>query len=167
MTIKEDILKHLKTNSCSRKELPSIFPNTDPRIINNILTSLIMSGKLLCKKGQFSLAAKKSKMGNVRVEIEGIWFDSKKEGARYSVLKMLERTGKIKDLKLQVPFVVIDTIMWRDKKLSAIKYIVDFTYIDQDGILTAEDVKGRVLDVYRLKRQLFIPRYPEYRFIET
>lgn len=167
MSIKEDILKYLKTTPCSRKELPGIFPKTDPRIVNNTLTSLIMSGKLLCKKGEFSAATKKSKMGNIRVEYDGIIFASKKEGSRYLVLKMLLDTEIITDLKLQVPVIVIDSYVWNGKKLSAIKYLIDFTYIDQDGTLTAEDVKGRVLPVYRLKRQLFLQRHPEYRFIET
>ena len=167
MSTRTDIIKLLKETPCSRKEIQEKFPKIKSGEMDYIINSLIMSSTLLVQANRFSIAPKKSKMGNIRVEIDGIKFDSKKEGSRYSVLKMLERTGKIKDLKRQERFIVIDPIVWSCKKLSAIKYVVDFTYIDQDGILTAEDVKGRVLPVYRLKRQLFLQRYPEYRFIET
>ena len=47
------------------------------------------------------------KYRNEKVIVDGISFDSKKEAARYRELKMLERSGAISGLKMQVPFELI------------------------------------------------------------
>lgn len=44
-----------------------------------------------------------NKYRNNKVEYDGIIFDSKKEAKRYAELKLLERTGRIKELRRQVP----------------------------------------------------------------
>ena len=44
--------------------------------------------------------------------VDGIKFDSKKEAARYEVLKGLERVGKIDRLELQPRFEVQESSMW-------------------------------------------------------
>jgi hypothetical protein len=51
---------------------------------------------------------KKHKYGAKRTEVMGIKFDSKKEANRYLELKMLARAGKIRDLKLQPKFLLLD-----------------------------------------------------------
>ena len=48
-----------------------------------------------------------SKYGAVKMIIDGITFDSRKEARRYTELKLLERTGKITDLQRQVKFRLI------------------------------------------------------------
>ena len=48
----------------------------------------------------------RSKYNARKTEIDGIKFDSAKEAARYAELKLLRDAGKIKDLQLQVPFVL-------------------------------------------------------------
>ena len=48
-----------------------------------------------------TIKKKKPKFGNKKVERDGHKFDSDFESQRYWYLKMLERAGKIKDLKLQ------------------------------------------------------------------
>lgn len=48
-----------------------------------------------------------NKYRNKKVIVDGISFDSKKEAARYKELRMLERTGIISALRLQVPFELI------------------------------------------------------------
>lgn len=50
---------------------------------------------------------KKNKYSNKKVTIDGITFDSKKEANRYCELKLLQRAGKIKNLQMQVKYVVI------------------------------------------------------------
>ena len=47
---------------------------------------------------------KMNKYGNRRVFYDGHWFDSKLERDRYIQLRLLERAGEIKGLRLQVPF---------------------------------------------------------------
>ena len=90
----------------------------------------------------------------MKVELDGKKFDSRKEANRYCELKILQRAGKISDLKLQVPFVLID----KSDKGRAIRYIADFVYIEQ-GHTVVEDVKGVKTDVYKLKKRLMAERY--------
>ena len=95
--------------------------------------------------------------------IHGIRFDSKKEAERYLVLKDLEKQGEIKNLRLQVPFVLIPS--QKDENGKTIerpcKYIADFVYTDKDGHKVVEDVKSRATSTpeYRIKRKLMLERY--------
>lgn len=78
------------------------------------------------------------------------WFDSQKEYRRWCELKLLERAGKISNLKRQVEFELIPKM----GRLRAIKYIADFVYL-QDGQQVVEDVKGGPKTrVYMLKWRL-------------
>lgn len=90
---------------------------------------------------------KRNKFGAVRTEVDGIKFHSKKEASRYLELKMLQADGAISELRLQVSYkiTVNDFLICR--------YIADFVYI-QDGKEIVEDVKGKITDVYRLKKKL-------------
>lgn len=47
---------------------------------------------------------KKSKYGNRKVARDGIKFDSEREAARFTELKVLRAMGKIRDLRLQTNF---------------------------------------------------------------
>lgn len=93
---------------------------------------------------------KKSKYGAVKTEIDGIMFDSKHEAKRYQELRLLEQTGEITNLRLQVPFELIP----KSKYGMPIRYIADFTYNDGNGQLIVEDAKGVKTPVYRIKRRL-------------
>lgn len=68
----------------------------------------------------------------------------------------------ISELKRQVPYEILP----KNGKEKPIHYVPDFTYVE-DGKLVAEDVKGYKTDVYRLKRKMFLYRYPEIEFRET
>lgn len=106
----------------------------------------------------------KSKYNNQKTIVDGIKFDSKKEATRYQELKLLQSSGKIAELRLQVPFMLVPAT---DEE-RAVKYIADFVYLDINaGQMIVEDVKGYRTDVYKLKRKLFKYRYPEYIFIES
>lgn len=96
----------------------------------------------------------KSKYHNKKVEYDGITFDSKKEKNRYVVLKLLQQSGEISDLRLQVPFELIPAVYEKvEKQLKtkvkivekcvqrAVHYIADFVYI-KDGEMIVEDTKG-------------------------
>jgi hypothetical protein len=97
---------------------------------------------------------KRNKYNNLPTIVDQIKFHSKKESARYSQLKLEEKAGLIKDLQLQVPFELIPKLVINGKAERAIKYIADFTYYDQAGNYIVEDVKGIVLDVFKLKYRL-------------
>ena len=102
------------------------------------------------------------KYNNAKVCLFGITFDSKKEAERYLELKTLEKACIIEDLKLQVPFELLE----KQKGERGVKYIVDFTYTEK-GQKVAEDVKGFKTKDYIIKRKLFKSKYKEYEFRET
>ena len=99
-------------------------------------------------------------------------FDSRKEEARYGELLLLQRAGKISELRRQVPFELIpaqrepDTKgprggVMRGKTIEhAVKYVADFVYYDHEaGRDVVEDVKGVRTPEYILKRKLMLWRY--------
>jgi hypothetical protein len=91
--------------------------------------------------------ARRSKYGNVRTVVDGILFHSRKEAARYAVLRDLQADGKLSDLRLQVSHQI--TI----NGIKVCRYISDFEYT-LEGRHIIEDVKGRLTDVYKLKKKL-------------
>lgn len=109
--------------------------------------------------------------------IDGITFDSKKEGNRYRELKLLEKAGKITGLQLQVKYILIPSQFGRvpDKQRPGgtkrvclereCAYIADFVYKDSDGQLIIEDVKGyrdpasAAYAKFVIKRKLMLERY--------
>jgi len=97
------------------------------------------------------------KYGNTKVVDGGITFDSKAEHRRWQYLAMLEKAGEIRQLQLQVPFVLIPKLQrpsggWERET----KYLADFAYRTKDGTLVVEDVKGAVTPEFRLKRKLML-----------
>lgn len=104
----------------------------------------------------------KNKYHNKKVIIDGIKFDSQKEGNYYLKLKMLEKAGKIKDLRLQVPFVLIETFKIDDRTYRKTKYIADFTYYDDKDKLHVIDIKSEATrkdKTYQLKKKLLAWKY--------
>ena len=102
--------------------------------------------------------AKPSKYKNKKVVIDGITFDSKKEGKRYIDLKLLQRAGQIQDLQMQVVFVLVESVVLDGKKKPDMRYIADFVYV-QGGLKIIEDVKSlatRKLAAYRQKKHLMM-----------
>mgnify|MGYP003335992513 CR=1 FL=1 len=105
--------------------------------------------------------AKRSKYGNVKTEINGIKFDSKKEARRYIELLELSKAGQITGLKLQRTFTLQEAFKTPEgEKVAAIKYVADFVY-EQDGILVVEDVKSEITKnnaAYKLKKKMMAER---------
>lgn len=96
---------------------------------------------------------RKPKYSNVKTEVDGILFDSKKEAQRYVTLKLLERIGDIEDLVLQPRFLIADAVVLDGRKQRARYYIADFQYVDAaTGKTVVEDVKGMKTAAYRAKR---------------
>jgi len=109
----------------------------------------------------FSIPAanvKRSKYGNTKVVMDGVKHASKKQGLRWVVLRQMEREGKIKNLRREVPY-----RLEVNGKLIC-KYIADHVY-EEPLIrigggwteLVVEDVKSEITRkdrVYRIKRKL-------------
>lgn len=93
--------------------------------------------------------------------VDNIRFASKREAARYSELKMLQRVGLIRNLVLQPRFPLIV----EGQKIC--DYIADFSYVEKGSDrLVVEDPKGMRTPVYRLKAKLFSVCYPHLRITE-
>lgn len=93
------------------------------------------------------LIPKRSKYGNRKTEVDGLIFDSAREAKRWSELRLLERAGRIADLKRQVRYAL-------DVNGQPIcHYVADFVY-RADGQPVVEDAKGFRTDVYKLKAKL-------------
>jgi hypothetical protein len=82
---------------------------------------------------------------------DGQVFDSVKEYHRWGCLRLLERAGRISDLKRQVKYELIP----KQNGERACYYIADFTYYE-DGKLVVEDCKGFRTDAYKIKKKLML-----------
>lgn len=127
--------------------------------------------------------AGKSKYHNQKTVVNGITFDSLKEANRYRQLLVYERTGIIRELRLQQEFTLKEAFVTAEgERVKAIRYRADFTYRvsmglykadwDQyfacedllfytellrksgDGVQVIEDVKGVRTDVYKMKYKM-------------
>lgn len=106
---------------------------------------------------------RRSKFFSKKVVVEGITFDSKKEGEYYLKLKELEKKGTIKDLELQKEYILQDKFKINNKTRRQITYRADFVYYD------TRDKKTHVIDVkspytakdkvYRIKKKMFEYKY--------
>jgi hypothetical protein len=98
---------------------------------------------------------RRRKYNNVKTEIDGITFDSKKEAARYSELRLLEIGNAIRDLECQpkIPLMVNGTQIGH--------YIGDFKYFE-NGEWIIEDVKSKatITPTYRLKKKILATYQP-------
>lgn len=103
------------------------------------------------------------KYRNVKVEVDGVSFDSIKEAHRWEQLKLRLRAGEIRDLRLQTrhPLTVNGIVVAH--------YVADFDYLERhtvEGLCgpavawreVTEDVKGgeaTQTDVFKLKAKIF------------
>ncbi len=107
------------------------------------------------------LTEKRNKYGNRKVEIDGIWFDSEREGKYYLGLKALAVAEKIFKLTLQPEF----KIDFNDVLIC--RYRADFSYLvmetKQGQFCTFRkvvvDAKGARDKVYILKKKLMKARF--------
>ena len=99
---------------------------------------------------------KRSKYGAIRVEVDGIRFDSKTEAVRYRELKLLDQAGKISHLTLLPTFLIQEAYTKPiGRRVRKIEYRADFEYVDTETEKKiVEDVKGMATAVYKLKKKL-------------
>ena len=97
---------------------------------------------------------------------DGIVFDSRRESRRWIQLRLLERAGKISNLKRQVKYVLIPSQYEKSeaKKRKLLErecsYVADFVYWDNEkNELVVEDTKGVRTKDYIIKRKLMLKEY--------
>lgn len=100
------------------------------------------------------------KYRNKKTQVDMYVFDSVLEAKRYKQLALLERAGEIKNLKLQVPFLLQESFRKNGKTYRKIEYIADFVY-EEKGQTIVEDTKGIKIDVFKIKQKLFEYKYPD------
>jgi len=98
---------------------------------------------------------KPSKYKNVKTEVDGIKFDSKKEAKRWQELKLLEASGEIDQLMRQIKYELIPSYKFPTER--AVNYVADFVYLTRVGeawTWIVEDAKGMRTPDYVIKRKL-------------
>ena len=93
-----------------------------------------------------------------KVKEDGYVFDSKREYARYGVLKILRNIETIHSLEVHPRFVLAEkTTNKHGEKIRAITYAPDFKYFDTvEKRWIIEDVKGVCTEAYKIKKNLFL-----------
>ena len=110
-----------------------------------------MNERLTSKEYQAqSSKPKRSKYGSKRTMVDGVLFDSKAEGAYYSMLKMREKAGEVSAVELQRPFPILGP-----KGELICTYKADFCFWDHKADrFRVVDVKGVETSVFKLKRKM-------------
>ena len=115
---------------------------------------------------------KRNKYGNQQTVAFGEVFDSKREARRYAELLILERAGRISDIRRQVPFELIPPQRAESTQVykkgprkgelkpgylleQGVTYVADFVYL-ANGETIVEDVKGKRTKDYIIKRKLML-----------
>lgn len=91
-----------------------------------------------------------NKYRNTKITVDGLKFDSTKEYERYSLLKILEKSNEISNLRLHDKK---DIIILIDDPL--VKYVPDFCY-EENGKNIVEDFKGMQTKEFILKKKIII-----------
>jgi hypothetical protein len=101
-----------------------------------------------------------NKYGNEEIVIDGITFQSKKEGRYYSNLKLLKKAGEVVKFDMQVPFTLFEGFKLNGKSvLRPIKYILDFVVDYKNGETKYIDTKGCVTPLSQVKRKWMMDKF--------
>jgi hypothetical protein len=104
-----------------------------------------------------------SKYHNVVTERDGRRFASRFEASYYADLSIMLSAGRIERLRCQPRFVLQPKFTDASGiKHRAIEYVADFDYIDCDTEKwVVIECKGAETDVWKIKRKLFLFKYPQ------
>lgn len=128
----------------------------------------VMSAEEYRKRFLGGVKPKRHKYNAKAVKVDGFVFASQAEANRYVELRLRRKAKEIASLVLQPVFELQPAFVRPDgRRERAIAYVADFGYVERpSGVMVVEDVKGLRTDVYRLKRKLFLYRYPNVEFRE-
>lgn len=106
------------------------------------------------------------KYNNRKVHVDGYVLGSIDEYDRYCELKLMQRAGEIRDLRVHTRWELLAKFRRKDSVFQrAITYEDDFNYVETDtDNFVVEDVKGARTQVFRIKEKLFRANYPEFDF---
>lgn len=98
--------------------------------------------------------------------IDGIEFDSKTEAEYYEYLRERMKKGEIFGLRIHPVFALQLACERHGKKYRGIDYIADFSYFEhgRNGAVVV-DVKGFAMEDAKLKRKMFVNKYPSYKLL--
>lgn len=108
-----------------------------------------------------------SKYKNIKVTVDGINFDSKREADYYLYLKKKKEEGLIKDFSLQPKFVLQESFRKNGVLFRAITYKADFKVENLDGKVDIIDIKGMQTTVFKIKQKLFERKFEERLILLT
>ena len=95
----------------------------------------------------------KSKYNNRRTN----GYASEREAKRAAELKLLEKSGKIRNLREQVIYELLPAQRFRERRVT---YRADFVYEEPDSLgvwhTQVEDVKGITTSAYIIKRKMML-----------
>lgn len=99
---------------------------------------------------------KPPKYRNTKTTVDGICFDSQKEANYYSELKIRLMAGEISGFCRQPEFILQAGCEY----LKPVIYIADFIVFYPSGSAEIIDTKGFLTETYKLKRKMFVNRFP-------
>lgn len=157
--------------SMTAKQYREILEGYDKKLTKNFKEIAKKDKKLTKDVKKSHLDVENSKFFAKKTEIDGIMFDSVKEGKRYEELKFLEKQGKVSGVVRQKAFILQPGFIDNEgHSQRPIKYLSDFFYYDTETKQwVVEDVKSsytRRLPVYKIKKKMFLLHYPQYKFTE-
>lgn len=106
---------------------------------------------------------KRAKYGNQRQQVDGHWFDSRKEAARYQELKLMQQAKQIADLELHPSFPLHVMRLYRSGPIEITTVGIlktDFRYTVLEGLnrgeIVIEDVKSdwTKTTAYQLRKRI-------------
>ena len=106
----------------------------------------------------------RSKYGNVKTEVDGIRFDSKREAIYYQELKLRKMAKEVSHYVLQPRFVLQDGFKSSvtGKAVRKLEYVADFLEFRSNGEVVIVDVKGRKTRDFTIKYKIMLFQM-EYR----
>lgn len=114
------------------------------------------NAKLGAKMPAHMPAPQKSKYKNVRTNIGGEVFDSKREAEYWLLLKARVEQGEISSLQRQVKFPLYAPVIWGhgpDEWVEVSSYVADYVYRDKANNQHVVDAKGKKTQMYLLKKK--------------
>ena len=111
--------------------------------------------------------ARNGKYNSYKVSINDITFDSIMESRFYLLLLSMQADKEVTAFKNQVTFELQPKFKdkYTGKNVRAITYIADFVVTMSDGRVIAVDVKGKETDVFKIKRKIFMYKYPDIELV--
>lgn len=101
----------------------------------------------------------KTKLGNKKVEIDGILFDSKLESDYYLELKRLQELKQIHHFEIQPEYLLMEAFTKNNKKYRKMTYTADFKVYTNETDFYLVDTKGFETEAFKLKEKLFNYKY--------